>query len=53
MGDVREGVDLRLQGVDAVKRCLDELGGAQLTGADERGELDGGAREQILHGAAH
>ena len=40
VGDVGEGVDGGLQRVDPVKRCLDELDGGQLAGADERGELD-------------
>ena len=50
VGDVGERVDGGLERVDPVKGRLDELEGGQLAAPDERGQLDGGTREQLRHG---
>ena len=49
--DVDERVDRGLDGLDAVERGLDELARGHLAVADEPGEIEGRAEEEVLHRA--
>ena len=45
--DVDEGIEARVELVDAVQRRLDELAGGQLAVADEPGQLIDGAEQEV------